>query len=172
MNSSSDSLEPDADPEELARSIALRLLTARARTRGELSEALRRRNVPTEAAEAVLTRLTEVGLIDDAEFARSWVNSRQQRRHLSRTVLRQELRGKGVAVDQINSAVAAVSTDDELTAAKSLAEKKARSMRALAVPVQRRRLAAALARRGFAADVVASVLQDLDLEGHNEADMV
>lgn len=171
MNLSSEDREPDADPEELARTIALRLLTARARTRGELAEALRRRNVPPEAAEVVLTRLTEVGLIDDAEFARSWVTSRQQRRHLSRTVLRRELRSKGIAAEEITSAVAELSKDDELSAATSLAEKKVRSMRGLDVTVQRRRLVAALARRGFCADVVASVLRDLDLVSHDEVDM-
>lgn len=172
MNSSSENIEPEANPEELARTIALRLLTARARTRGELTEALRRRNVPREAAEAVLTRLTEVGLIDDAEFARTWVTSRQQRRHLSRTVLRQELRGKGIAAEEISSALGEVSTEDELAAAQALADKKVRSMRGLEATVQRRRLAAALARRGFGADIVAAVLRDLDLDSHDEADLV
>lgn len=172
MNSSSESLEPDADPEELARTIALRLLTVRARTRGELAEALRRRNVPTDAADAVLTRLAEVGLIDDAEFARSWVASRQQRRHLSRSVLRRELRGKGIAVELVEEAMAEVGTDEELFAARSLAEKKLRSMRGLDATVRRRRLAAAMARRGFAAGIVASVLRDLDLDGHDDADLM
>lgn len=156
--------EPDADPEELARTIALRLLTVRARSRGELSEALRRRKVPSEATEAVLTRLTEVGLINDVEFARSWVDSRQQRRQLSRSVLRRELRDKGIAAEVVDDAVAAVSTDDELSAAHVLAEKKMRSMQGLDVSVQRRRLAAAMGRRGFAADIVRSVLRDLDLD--------
>lgn len=153
--------ETAADPEELARSIVLRLLTIQSRTRGELAEALRRRNVPPETAEAVLTRMTAAGLIDDAEFARSWVDSRQQRRHLSRTVLRHELRGKGVAADLVDEAVAEVTMDDELSAARALAEKKLRSMGRLDASVQRRRLAAALARRGFSGDLVRSLLREL-----------
>ena len=94
--------DAEADPEAIARTIALRKLTAQARTRHELSVALRARNVPDDAATEVLDRLGEVGLVDDAAFAEDWVASRQQRRHLSRSALRQELQRKGVAREQID----------------------------------------------------------------------
>lgn len=152
---------PDADPESVARSIVLRLLTMRARTRQELAEALRQRNVPPEVAETVLDRMTDVGLIDDDAFARSWVTSRQERRHLSKSVLRRELRDKGVEAELIDDAVAEVSGEDERAAARVLAEKKLRSMRGLDVRVQQRRLAGALGRRGFSADVVGSILREI-----------
>lgn len=139
----------------------LRQLTMQARTRQELSDALRRRNVPAEAAEAVLDRMTDVGLVDDAEFARSWVDSRQQRRQLSRTGLRHELQRKGVDRDLVADAIDRVSPEDEQVAARALAEKKLRSVRGLDAHVQRRRIAGALARRGFSAEIVGSVLRDL-----------
>ena len=88
----------------IARTIALRKLTAQARTRHELAVALRARNVPEDAAAEVLDRLGEVGLVDDAAFADEWVSSRQQRRHLSRSALRQELQRKGIAREQIDHA--------------------------------------------------------------------
>lgn len=109
--------------------------------------------------------MTEVGLIDDAELARSWVDSRQQRRYLSRTALRHELQRKGVERDVVAEAVAAVSPDDEREAARSLALKKLRSLRGLDATVQRRRVAGVLARRGFGADVVAAVLKELRFAG-------
>ncbi|MDO5499278.1 MAG: regulatory protein RecX [Propionibacteriaceae bacterium] len=155
--------EPDADPVELARTIVLRQLAMQARTRQELAEALRRRNVPAEAAEEVLDRMAEVGLIDDGEFARSWVDSRQQRRQLSRTVLRRELQRKGVDRELVDEAVDRVSSEDEHSAAQALAEKKLRSVRGLDRTVQRRRIAGALARRGFSSEIVQSVLRDLPL---------
>lgn len=145
----------------MARTIVLRQLTMQARTRQELADALRRRGVPAEAADAVLDRMTEVGLIDDTEFARSWVDSRQQRRHLSRSALRRELQRKGVERDVVDEAVQNVSGDDEYAAALALAEKKLRSVRGLDDQVQRRRVAGALARRGFGADVVSSVLREI-----------
>ena len=80
--------DDQAAAEAVARSIALRKLTARAHTRYELERALEAKNVPASANEAVLDRMQEVGLVDDASFAVDWVASSQQRRHLSRRALR------------------------------------------------------------------------------------
>jgi regulatory protein len=148
---------PDADPEAVARAIVLRKLAAQARTRAELSKALESKQVPAGAAAAVLDRMEAVGLVDDEEFARDWVESRQQRRHLSRAALRRELTAKGVDRDQIDVALEQVDADDELEAARSLAAKKARSMAALDSQVRYRRLAAMLGRRGFSSGVIARV---------------
>ncbi|WP_432557427.1 regulatory protein RecX [Granulicoccus sp. GXG6511] len=145
----------------MARAIVLRLLTMQARTRRELSDALRRRNVPEEVAESVLDRMAEVGLVNDAQFADAWVESRQQRRQLSRTGLRRELQRKGVERELIEDAVGRVSGEDEQEAARALAEKKLRSVRGLDPQVQRRRIAGALARRGFSGEVIGSVLREL-----------
>ncbi len=134
-----------------------------ARSRSELAETLRKRNVPVEAAAAVLDRMTEVGLIDDAAYAQSWVDSRQQRRHLSRSVLRRELQQKGIDREVVDEAINQVTVEDEREAAVALAEKKLRSLRGLDAAVKRRRIAGALARKGFGSDLVGSVLRDLDL---------
>ena len=60
------------------------MLSVAPRTRTQLAAALRRRGIPADAAEAVLARFTDVGLIDDAAFARAWVESRHHSRGLSR----------------------------------------------------------------------------------------
>ena len=84
-----------ADPEAVARGICLRALTGAPKTRQQLADLLANR-VPDEAAEAVLDRYVEVGLIDDAAYARAWVSSRQAGRGLARRALSAELRAKGV----------------------------------------------------------------------------
>ena len=150
--------EPDADPETVARTIVLRKLAAQARTRQELAKALTAREVPEEVAAKVLDRMEAVGLVNDAVFAQDWVQSRQQRRHLSKSALRRELQGKGVDRDLIDDAVAEVEGDDEVVAAEALAVKKLRSMQGLDRQVQYRRLAGALARRGFSPGVTTTVL--------------
>lgn len=154
-----DADDEDADPESVARTIVLRKLAAQARTRQELAKALAARQVPEDVAGHVLDRMEAVGLVDDAAFAHDWVQSRQQRRHLSASALRRELQNKGVDRDQIDEALSDVETDDELVAAEALAEKKLRSMTGLARDVQYRRLAGALARRGFSAGVTSTVLR-------------
>lgn len=151
----------DADAESVAHAIVLRQLSAQAKTRTELERVLKRKNVPQQAAESVLDRMQEVGLVDDATFADAWVESRQQRRHLSATALRHELRGKGVASDLVDQAVSGVDAEDEYTAALSLAERKYERMRALDTEVVRRRLSGVLARRGFGSGVIFRVLGEV-----------
>ena len=81
-----------ADPEERARQICLRLLTLAPRTRAQLAAALRKRGIPDDAADAVLDRFADVGLIDDAAVARAWVESRHYSRGLAGRALRAELK--------------------------------------------------------------------------------
>lgn len=65
---------------ERARAICLRLLTGTPRTRKQLADALRKREIPDDAAEEVLSRFEEVGLINDSAFADAWVESRHHGR--------------------------------------------------------------------------------------------
>jgi regulatory protein len=148
----------DADAESVARSIALRKLTARPRTRRELDQALQAKNVPPSVKKAVLDRMQEVGLVDDAA---DWVASRQQRRHLSRRALRRELESKGVERSDIDSALNDVDFDSELTTARDLVARKRATMSGLARDVQYRRLAGILGRRGFDTAVAVQVLNEL-----------
>jgi regulatory protein len=118
----------DADAESVARTIALRKLTAKACTRYELDQALKAKNVPEGVIDGVLDRLQEVGLVDDASFAVDWVASRQQRRHLSRRFLRRELQAKGIEPSHIDSALDRVDRSAELTSARDLVERKRAAM--------------------------------------------
>ena len=151
----------EPDPYAVARTIVLRRLAARAQTRHELERALRAKNVPAAIAKEVLDRMASVGLVDDRSFASGWVESRQQRRHLSAPALRQELQGKGVDRDIIEAAVAPVDAEAELVAARALVERKAAAMTGLADQVRYRRLAGLLSRRGFGPAIIARVLGEL-----------
>ena len=151
----------DADVESVARTIALRKLTARACTRHELGQALQAKNVPQDVIDAVLDRLQEVGLVDDAAFAVDWVTSRQQRRHLSRGLLRRELQRKGVERSHIDSALERVDRSAELRSARDLVERKRAAMDGLPREVQYRRLAGMLSRRGFDSAITTKVLADV-----------
>lgn len=154
-------VDADADPEAVARQIVLRKLSARARTRVELERALQAKNVPPAVATGVLDRMEELRLIDDAGFARDWVESRQGRRHLSKGALRRELHTKGVPKDEIEAALQGVGPAEELSAARALAAKKVRGMGGLDRAVRHRRLAGALGRRGFGSGVISQVLAEV-----------
>ena len=155
---------PQADPDSVARTIVLTKLTAQARSRQELADALAARDVPAEVAQRVLDRFTDVGLVDDAAFAKAWVESRHASRGLSRRALADELRRKGVDDELVQESLQDVDDESEYDAARSLVEKKARSTRTPDPRAQWRQLVGLLARRGYsfalASRVVADVLAD------------
>ncbi len=160
-----------ADPETIARSIALRMLERAPRTRAELARGMARRGVPEDVAAGVLDRFTEVGLIDDEAFAAAWVSSRHAGRGLGRRALSAELRRRGVDTETAAAALAGVSADDEEAAARALVERKLRSMAGVAPEARLRRLVGMLARKGFGPGMASRVVRDaLAAAGRDPAD--
>lgn len=137
------------DPESVARLICLRMLTAAPRTQAELADALRRRGVPDSAANAVLARFAEVKLIDDATFARAWVESRHHGRGLAGRALGAELRRKGVAQEDIASALEELDPEQEVATARDLVARRLPGTRGQPGPARMRRLVGVLARKGY-----------------------
>lgn len=158
--------ESPADPVERARAICLRLLTGTPRTRKQLADALRKREIPDEAAEEVLSRFEEVGLINDSAFADAWVESRHHGRGLARRALAQELRTKGVDSTLIDAAVSQLDTEQEEVTARELVDRKLRATRGLDRDKRLRRLAGMLARKGYSEGMALRVVrQALEEEG-------
>ena len=159
-----------SDPEAQARQICLQLLTAAPRTRAQLAAALSRRGVPGEAAEAVLGRFADVGLIDDAAFARAWVESRHYSRGLSRRSLSAELRQRGVETEEIREAVDALDPEQEVATARRLVEQKMAGTRGQPPEARARRAAGTLARKGYPPGLVFRLIKEvLEQEGSDEA---
>lgn len=160
--------QPEADPEQVARTILLRRLTAAPRTRADLRGDLLTRGIPEDVADRVLDRFVEVGLIDDAAFASMWVESRHRTRGAARSVLRQELRRKGVSPDLAELAVASVSTEAERERAVELVRIKARGLMRLEPEARVRRLVGMLQRRGYSAGVAYGVVREVMREGASD----
>jgi regulatory protein len=159
------------DPESVARGICLRALTGAPKTRQQLADLLAQRGVPDDAAETVLDRFTEVGLIDDAAYARAWVSSRQAGRGLARRALSAELRAKGVDPEVAAEAVETVDDEDERAAAQRLVERRVASMRRLDRATASRRLVGMLARKGYGGGLAAAVVREaLDSAQHGVDD--
>jgi regulatory protein len=148
--------------------VVLNQLTAGPRTRVQLQRAMSRKEIPDDVMSSVLDRFEEVDLIDDAEFARQWVESRHTGRGLARRALAYELRQRGVAEETVKSAVEELSTSDELATARELVRRKAASMRGDDPQRRMRRLAGMLARKGYGSGVamqaIREELADLDAE--------
>jgi regulatory protein len=148
------------DPVSVGREICLRALTAAPRTQGELSQAMRRKGVPDDAAAEVLRRLGAAGLIDDQAFAEAWVSSRHGGKGLSRRALAGELRRRGVEDELVHHALSQVDDDDEAVAATALVRRRLSATAGLPMPTRVRRLSAMLARKGYSGGVAARVVRD------------
>ncbi len=155
-----DPADAPADPESVARLICLRMLTAAPRTRAQLADALSRRGVPGDAAETVLSRFAEVGLIDDAMFASAWVESRHHGRGLGRRALATELTRRGVSRDDVTAAVDQLSDETERATALALVERRLASTAGQPYQARIRRLVGMLARKGYSAEVAFSVVRE------------
>jgi regulatory protein len=149
-----------SDPLEVAREICLRQLSFRPRTRAELATALRKRGVADEVATTVLDRYDEVGLIDDAAFSRAWVSSRHHGRGLARRALANELRQRGVDAEVATEALDDLDPDTEAATARSLVERRLRSMGSAPPELVFRRLVSMLARKGYPAGVAIAAVKD------------
>ena len=168
---------------------ALRFLEVRSRSVAEVRRRLTSAGYRPELIEAATTRLLELGILDDAAFARLWVESRDRAHPRGEHALIIELRQKGIDATIITAtlkarreaavrwedapasdgeeAAAARALPDEVAARKLLA-RHARSLARIADARQRRQRAyALLARNGFGPEVsgaVAAEVVELDAE--------
>jgi regulatory protein len=135
-----------------AYSRCLGLLARRPRSRTEIERYLNGRGLPTDEAADVMQRLVAHGWVDDAKFAREWVENRQTFRPRSARALRVELHRFGVGEDDVRSALAGLrETDSALAAARKRAPRLLRDAEKdpQAQRVFTDKMTAYLASRGF-----------------------
>lgn len=145
--------------EQRARNVLLHQLARSAKSTQQLRKILEQREIPSEIAERVLIRFTEVGLIDDQAYAETIVNSRRNFKGLSKSAIKRELNEKGVPAPLIEQAIESITAEDDLAAAQDLAARRIRQMSSLAKDVRERRLAGYLGRKGYPSSVVFAAIR-------------
>ena len=165
---------PETADSNPCREAALRLLERTRRTRRELERRLKEKGFEPASIAEVLDRLAEVGLVDDAEFARAWLAGRWGRKPSGWRRLEQELRARGVSQEDAQRARAVLvergGAPDEVQSAARLVAQARKRYAKLEPHVQRQRLYALLARRGYDGDVIRRALEiDEPLESGAEA---
>ena len=152
--------DPEPQPLEAARAIALRQLASAPRSRAQLTDKLAERGVADEVITVLLDRFEEVGLLDDQAYAEMLVRTRHDERGLARRALAQELRRKGIEGEVAEAALAQVDDDDEQVAARALVTRRIGATRGLERQRRRRRLGAMLGRRGYPAELAMRVVDE------------
>jgi regulatory protein len=147
----------EKDEFQVALNRALHFLSYRARSNQEMQTYLQKKGYDTGLIDRVIAKLTEERLIDDLDFAQNWVDNRERFRPRSQSLMRLELRQKGVAESEIEQALQISDLDDFALAMKA-GKKLSRRYQLLDKPEYDRKLAASLQRRGFSYSVVRECL--------------
>ncbi|MCW2823775.1 MAG: recombinase RecX [Aeromicrobium sp.] len=149
-------------PDELAsfaKEIVVRKLSERAHSRSDLAQALVKKQVPEGVVEATLAKFEAAGLIDDEDFARSWVQARQRGKGLAPRALAMELRRKGVDDEISKEVLSELDPAAEVEAAHRLVQSRLRSMSRFDDTTKTRRLVGMLARKGYSPQLAFEVVR-------------
>ena len=144
------------DTRERAFQQALKFLNFRQRSQVEVERNLKDHQYPEEVVAEVVDRLWENGLLDDSRFAQTWVENRSEFRPRGKSLLRMELRQRGLQDEAIEAAIQSI---DEGELAYQAGLKQARKLVDLDWIQFRQKMYGFLARRGFDYEYISLVVE-------------
>lgn len=152
-----------AESADKAFTSALRALESRPRSVHEIRDKLRRKEFAPEAIDRALERLDTLGLVDDASFARRWIENRQYMKPRGKGALRDELRRKGIdreLADAVlaDEALVGDQADQAMVVGRAALHKYASAPDKMTFT---RKLGGFLQRRGFGFDTIRPVVDML-----------
>lgn len=154
----------ETDPYTRAKTIVYNQLAYSAKTRGQLRKKLQAEGFDAELIDPLLDKFEAAKLIDDAEYAQSFVAQKSRTKKLSRAALRRELAERGVRGEEAENALAQRTDEQEREDAAELVRKKLRPGMDLSDRAEKdkvtRRLLGMLARRGYSSSVSMSVIRE------------
>ena len=145
---------------------AVGYLAARAHSCREIEQKLTRIGYRPCTVEMVIYKLQKENLLDDADFARQWVEARSGH-SLGRQRIVLELRRKGISAAEAEAALENIDDEDQLAGAVRLVEKNLHRAKPGEDPRKTaQRITAMLARRGYGWDIareaISHVMQDME----------
>ena len=154
----------EADPYTRAKTIVYNQLAYSAKTRGQLRKKLQSEGFEAELIEPLLDKFEAAKLIDDAEYAETFVRQKSRTKKLSRAALRRELAERGVRGEEAENALAQRTDEQEREDAAELVRKKLRPGMGFSDRAEKdkvtRRLLGMLARRGYSSSISMSVIRE------------
>jgi len=151
--------------------IYVRLLSfasRRSHSKKEFEQWFRKKNVDPNIQDPLLARLSKVGLLNEEEFARWWVEQRVTFRSMPPKMLKMELRSKGIKDEIIEQVLQENEAPSEVELARKVLKKRfgkiPQNIRDLK---EKKRIYDFLLRRGFSYSVIKDVLAGDSLEEYN-----
>ena len=167
----------EIDDPEIVLAAALRFLEVRQRSVAEVRRRLFSAGYRTELIDGTIEKLLGLGILDDASFAQTWVESRDRARPRGERALRRELQVKGIDRAIVDESMAARrpelggADDPDVAAAEALLRRHASTLARIADPRKRRQRAyALLARNGFDPEIASSLAARVEASGLDRVD--
>lgn len=136
-----------------AKTRALDLVSRRPRSRWELEDCLKRKDYGKEVIEGTIKTLSDLGYVNDMDFARRWVENRRLLKATSKRRLRQELKQKRISEDIIGQVLDEDETDEREVLRELIARKRKQSKYQ-----DNLKLMQYLSRQGYSYDDIKTVL--------------
>jgi len=147
-----------------------------ARTHKQLADAMAKHDAPADIIEKTMTRLVDLGYVNDTAYAASYVQSRHEGQRKGSGAIRRELQSKGVDSETIAEALEAVDGDAERANAFTLARRKALSTQGVERQKRVQRIVGMLVRKGYsmgvAFEVTREAIDDADTDEDAGIDLV
>ena len=140
----------------------LNFLSFRARSEYEINFYMLRKNWPEEIRRKIIDKLNQLKLINDEDFARQWIYSRNHSRPAGKALVKYELQKKGIAKEIINRLLAEerTQTTEEILAEK-LCQKRLVRLKNLSSKEKKEKLFGLLSRRGFSSQTATEIIDKL-----------
>ncbi len=151
---------PDSeDSRTLAFNYSLKYLSLRARSTKEIKDYLVRKNFIEATIDAVIQKLNELKFLNDEEFGRQWIESRQKHKGKSKFILKNELRLKGLENDIIEPLLADAADDFET--ARTLFAKKKKTLLKFSSVEFKKKISGFLSRKGYSWGIISKLMKDV-----------
>ncbi len=124
-----------------------------------------------ELFEKIITKLKEQNFLNDTEFTRWWIEQRTKVRPKGLQLIKRELRQKGISQDLIEEVLTnksdelPVGSEDQLSIAKQLVQKRLPRLKGLDHQEQYQKLGQFLGRRGFDFDTIRQAIDGVIKKG-------
>jgi regulatory protein len=152
---------------DAAKETTLNILSMVPKSRKQLFDRLVEKGYSEEAAEGALARLEEVNIVNDKEFAAQWAHSRHYNSGLAPYAIRRELILKGISEEIVEDALANFEDTQLEATALEIARKKARTVTG-DKSSKVRKVASAIARKGYSSSIAFVVAKQAIMEITNE----
>jgi len=145
-----------------ANNNAYLLLRTRPRSEHEIRQRLKLKGYGGAVIDGVIDDLKRTGNIDDAKFARFWIDSRMNMNPMGDVILKHELKLKGVGDSIIEATLQDKAENyDEYEVAFSMAAEKYKRFQKLEPRKALKRVYDFLLRRGFKYDTIRKITEEL-----------